>query len=45
MIDVTIGFRISDEDEVTGIDQVEHLETAYDYAGSSTGGSNLLKES
>ncbi|NRQ50230.1 ammonium transporter [Aeromicrobium stalagmiti] len=44
LIDVTIGFRVSEEDEVTGIDQVEHLETAYDYAGSSTGGSNLLKE-
>ncbi len=44
LIDVTIGFRINDEDEVTGIDQVEHLETAYDYAGSATGGSNLLKE-
>lgn len=43
LIDVTIGFRVSEEDEVTGIDQVEHLETAYDY-GSSTGGSNLLKE-
>ncbi|MCW2825598.1 MAG: ammonia channel protein [Aeromicrobium sp.] len=44
LIDVTIGFRVTEEDEVTGIDQVEHLETAYDYAGSSTGGSNLLKE-
>jgi Amt family ammonium transporter len=44
LIDVTIGFRVSEEDEVIGIDQVEHLETAYDYAGSSTGGSNLLKE-
>jgi Amt family ammonium transporter len=44
LIDVTIGFRVSEEDEVTGIDQVEHLETAYDYAGSSSGGSNLLKE-
>ncbi|MET1038472.1 MAG: ammonium transporter [Aeromicrobium sp.] len=43
LIDVTIGFRVSEEDEVTGIDQVEHLETAYDY-GSSSGGSNLLKE-
>jgi Amt family ammonium transporter len=43
LIDVTIGFRISEEDEVTGIDQVEHLETAYEY-GSNTGGSNLLKE-
>ncbi|QGG41998.1 ammonium transporter [Aeromicrobium yanjiei] len=44
LIDMTIGFRVSEEDEVTGIDQVEHLETAYDYAGSSAGGSNLLKE-
>jgi len=40
LIDVTIGFRISEEDEVTGIDQVEHLETAYDEAGI-IGGSNL----
>ncbi|MFI5428040.1 hypothetical protein [Aeromicrobium sp. UC242_57] len=44
LIDVTIGFRISEEDEVTGIDQVEHLETAYDYVGSSAGGSHFLKE-
>jgi Amt family ammonium transporter len=43
LIDMTIGFRISEEDEVTGIDQVEHLETAYDNAGNG-GGSNLLKE-
>ncbi|MCD9198507.1 ammonium transporter [Aeromicrobium wangtongii] len=43
LIDVTIGFRISEEDEVTGIDQIEHLETAYEY-GSNSGGSNLLKE-
>jgi Amt family ammonium transporter len=40
LIDVTIGFRISEEDEVLGIDQVEHLETAYDEAGI-IGGSNL----
>ncbi|MBC7633075.1 ammonium transporter [Aeromicrobium sp.] len=44
LLDVTIGFRLSEEDEVVGIDQVEHLETAYDYAGSSTGGSHLTKE-
>ncbi|WP_344770645.1 ammonium transporter [Aeromicrobium panaciterrae] len=40
LIDVTIGFRISEEDEVLGIDQVEHLETAYDEAGI-IGGSAL----
>ena len=44
LIDKTIGFRISEEDEFVGIDQVEHLETAYDYAGSSTNGLQLVKE-
>ncbi len=38
VIDRLIGLRIDEEHEVTGIDQVEHLETAYDHAGSSTGG-------
>jgi len=42
LIDKTIGFRVSEEDEVTGIDQVEHLETAYEFAGSG-GGSHLTK--
>lgn len=40
LIDVTIGFRVDEEIEVSGIDQAEHLETAYDYAGS-TGGSTI----
>ena len=35
LIDVTIGFRLDPEDEVTGIDQVEHLESAYDHAGAA----------
>ena len=39
LIDVTIGFRVDEEIEVSGIDQAEHLETAYDYAGS--GGSTM----
>ena len=42
VIDKTIGFRITEEDEGTGIDQVEHLETAYEFAGSG-GGSHLTK--
>ena len=37
LIDVTIGFRLDPEDEVTGIDQVEHLESAYEYAGGAGG--------
>jgi Amt family ammonium transporter len=39
LIDVTIGFRVDEETEVSGIDQAEHLETAYDYAAS--GGSSI----
>jgi ammonium transporter, Amt family len=39
LIDVTIGFRVDEEIEVSGIDQTEHLETAYDYVGS--GGSTI----
>jgi Amt family ammonium transporter len=35
VIDKTIGFRVTEDDEVTGVDQVEHAETAYDYLGSS----------
>ena len=35
LIDKTIGFRLSEDDEVTGVDQVEHAETAYDFLGAS----------
>jgi Amt family ammonium transporter len=31
VIDKTMGFRVSEEDEVTGIDLAEHAETAYDF--------------
>jgi Amt family ammonium transporter len=33
LIDLVIGFTVSEDDEVAGIDQVEHAETAYDFAG------------
>ncbi|HYN74893.1 MAG TPA: ammonium transporter [Candidatus Limnocylindria bacterium] len=36
-IDKTIGFRIAEEDEVSGIDLREHAETAYDL-GTASGG-------
>jgi Amt family ammonium transporter len=41
LIQKTIGFRLSDEDEVAGIDNVEHAETGYDLAslGASSGAS------
>ena len=31
VIDRLIGFRVDEDDEVTGIDQVQHAETAYDF--------------
>ena len=31
IIDKTMGFRISEEDEMAGIDIAEHAETAYDF--------------
>ncbi|HEU4811861.1 MAG TPA: ammonium transporter [Nocardioides sp.] len=40
LIDLTIGFRIDPEDEVTGIDLLAHAETGYDLhsaAGTGTG--------
>jgi Amt family ammonium transporter len=39
VIDKTIGFRVDEEVEVSGIDQAEHLETAYEnLSGGSTMG-------
>ncbi|MHA7238499.1 ammonium transporter [Arthrobacter sp. TMS1-12-1] len=35
----TIGFRISPDDEVSGVDLTEHAETAYEFGGLGVGGS------
>jgi Amt family ammonium transporter len=35
-IERTIGFRLAEEDEVTGVDQVEHAESAYDLLGGGS---------
>jgi Amt family ammonium transporter len=40
-IDKTIGFRLDKEDEVEGIDGVEHAESAYDFATAGGGGRTL----
>ncbi|MFJ9620250.1 ammonium transporter [Streptomyces sp. NPDC101181] len=37
----TIGMRVPEDDEVSGIDQVEHAETAYDFSG--TGGGSVSR--
>jgi ammonium transporter, Amt family len=39
LIDLTIGFRITEDDEVSGIDLAAHAETGYDiHAGATSGG-------
>ena len=40
VVDKTIGFRITEEDEVAGVDVTTHSESAYDFVG--TGGSYRL---
>ncbi len=40
IIKFTIGFRVTEDDEVTGIDETEHAETAYDFS-TLRGGSGL----
>jgi Amt family ammonium transporter len=37
IIDKTMGFRVSAEDEVTGVDVAEHAETAYDFGSIHLG--------
>jgi ammonium transporter, Amt family len=41
IIKKTIGFRITDEAEVTGVDETEHAETAYDFSGLRSAGGGL----
>jgi Amt family ammonium transporter len=41
LIKITIGFRVSKEDEVTGVDEALHAEGAYDFGGLG-GGSGAL---
>ncbi|MHB9758563.1 ammonium transporter [Streptomyces sp. BYX5S] len=36
-LDKTMGMRVEEDDEVSGIDQAEHAETAYDYSGAGGG--------
>ena len=42
VIQKTIGFRVTDEDEIAGIDNAEHAETAYDFASLGGGGGTSL---
>ena len=40
-IEKTMGFRVKRESELEGIDLVEHAESAYEFAGTTRGGSSL----
>jgi Amt family ammonium transporter len=42
LIQKTIGFRVTEEDEISGIDSVVHAETAYDLASLGGGGGTTL---
>ncbi|MER5374555.1 ammonium transporter [Streptomyces sp. NPDC002553] len=37
LLDKTIGMRVPEDDEIAGIDQAEHAETAYDFSGAGGG--------
>ncbi|MEV5438141.1 ammonium transporter [Streptomyces sp. NPDC052682] len=37
VLDKTLGMRVSEDEEVAGIDQAEHAETAYDFSGAGGG--------
>ncbi|PZF81282.1 ammonium transporter [Jiangella anatolica] len=44
LIDKTVGFRVSEEEEVDGVDLNVHLETAYELTSTSAGPSRGLPE-
>ncbi|WP_084794266.1 ammonium transporter [Actinokineospora bangkokensis] len=43
VINKTIGFRASQEDEVAGIDEAEHAESAYEFSTLRSGGSSITR--
>lgn len=47
LIKVTIGFRADREEEMSGLDEIEHAETAYEFStigGTSRGGETALTQ-
>jgi Amt family ammonium transporter len=43
VIKITMGWRLTDEEEVTGIDEAEHAESAYEFSGLRSGSSSMSK--
>ncbi|MFD9210025.1 ammonium transporter [Streptomyces sioyaensis] len=44
VIDLVMGFRVAEDEEVAGIDQASHAETAYDFTGAGGGTVGRLGE-
>ncbi|MFI1155268.1 ammonium transporter [Streptomyces sioyaensis] len=44
VIDLVMGFRVTEDEEVAGIDQAAHAETAYDFTGAGGGTVGRLGE-
>ena len=44
-VDLTMGFRVTEEDEISGIDLAIHAESGYDLAGLGGGGSSYIATS
>ncbi|MEU0335322.1 ammonium transporter [Streptomyces sp. NPDC006193] len=42
LLDRTLGMRVTEDEEVSGIDQAEHAETAYDFSGAGGGVAGTL---
>ncbi|MER6926297.1 ammonia channel protein, partial [Streptomyces spiralis] len=42
LIDKTIGMRVTEDEEISGIDQAQHAETAYDFSGAGGGVAGAL---
>ncbi|WP_217215103.1 ammonium transporter [Streptomyces sp. AC550_RSS872] len=40
----TIGMRVTEDEEVAGIDQAEHAETAYDFSGAGGGAARTVAQ-
>lgn len=38
LLDLVLGFRVSEDDEIAGVDRVEHAESAYEFNETGAGG-------
>ena len=43
VIKITMGLRVTEEEEATGIDEAEHAESAYEFSGVRSGSSSISR--